>query len=141
MSADTEKAKSALFEFLSAMKDWENKFATLFKPEHGGPEGHGAEAETEVRPIYEKYLATVKTERLALSAGYPPKFDPDAERIVSTESSNTNKVVIETLWTHPRVPDFTEQHRYTMTNKGGEWRLDKREFYDSGRNKWVKQTQ
>jgi len=140
MNADTENAQFRLFAFLSAMREWENKFATLFKQEHGGPEAHSDQAEAEVRPIYEKYLATVKAERLALSAGYPPKFDPDAEKIVSAELLNTNNVIIEALWTHPLVADFTERHRYTMTKRADEWRVKKRELYDFGRNKWIKQT-
>lgn len=133
-----ENAESTLLEFMSAMKDWENKFATLFKPEHGGPEAHGDQAEAELRPIYEKYVSTTKAERLALSAGYPPEFDLDAEKIVSTEAPNNNRAVIETLWTHPKAPNFTEKRRYTMINKSGEWRLDKKELYDSAKNKWVK---
>jgi hypothetical protein len=36
MSAETEKASTALTEFMSAMKEWENKFA------NEGPEAHAA---------------------------------------------------------------------------------------------------
>lgn len=136
MSADIEKAKSFLFEFLSAMKAWNNKFATLFQ--HGGSLAHRDQAEAEVRPIYERYLATINQERPIFSVGYPGEYDPEAEKIVSTESPNARKVVIETLWTHPGDPPSTQQHRYTMINKSGEWRLDKDEFYDSVENKWVK---
>ena len=136
MSADIEKAKSVLFEFLSAMKAWNNKFATLFK--QGGMQAHGDQAEAELRPIYERYLATINQGQLIFSVGYPPEYDPDAEKIASTESPNARKVVIETLWTHPDRPTSTQQHRYTMINKSGEWRLDKDEFYNSIRNRWVK---
>jgi NTF2 fold immunity protein len=141
MSADTEKAKSALFEFMSAMKQWENKFVTLSGREHEEPEALGIQADAELRPIYERYVATIKDGRLPLAAsfGYPPKFDPDAEKILSIERPSAKKVIIETLWTHPKIADFTEQHRYTMIDKGGEWRLDKKEAYDSFRNKWLKQ--
>ena len=37
MSAEIEKASAVLLEFMSAMKEWENKFATLYKRENGGP--------------------------------------------------------------------------------------------------------
>ncbi len=68
MSADIEKAKSTLFEFLSAMKEWNNKFATLF--EHGGRRRRGDQAEAELRPIYEKYVATINQGPLAIAVGY-----------------------------------------------------------------------
>ena len=47
MSADIETATSVLFEFLSAMKAWNNKFATLFQ--EGGSLAHRDQAEAEVR--------------------------------------------------------------------------------------------
>jgi hypothetical protein len=56
MNADTEKASAILSEFMSVMKDWENKFATLYKWENGGPEAHSSQAKNELQPIYEKYL-------------------------------------------------------------------------------------
>src|SRR5215813_7513813 len=47
--ADPEKAKLALFEFMSAMKEWENKFVAL--TEQSGWEAHGDRAEAELRLI------------------------------------------------------------------------------------------
>ena len=135
MSADIEKAKSVLFEFLSAMKAWNNKFDTLFQ--QGGSLAHRDQAEAEVRLIFERYLATISQEHPIFSVGYPGEYDPEAEKIVSTESPNARKVVVETLWTHPNSPASTQQHRYTMINKSGEWRLDKDEFVDS-EDKWRK---
>jgi len=132
MSADVEKAKSALFEFLSAMKEWNNKFVPLVT--QSGLAANGDQAETELRPIYEKYLATVNQGPLIFSVGYPPEYDSDAEKVVSTESPNARKVVFETLWTHPDYPTSTQKHRFTMVNKSGEWRLHKEEFY--AENKW-----
>src|SRR5215470_12569563 len=101
MSADIEKATSVLFEFLSAMKAWNNKFAALFQ--EGGSLAHRDQAEAEVRLIFEKYLATISHERPIFAVGYPGEYDSDAERIVSTESPNPRKVVIQTLWTHPDI--------------------------------------
>jgi hypothetical protein len=132
MSADAEKAKSALFEFLSAMKEWNNKFVPLVK--QSGLAANSGQAETELRPIYEKYLATADQGALIFSVGYPPQYDPDAEKVVSIESPNARKVVFETLWTHPHDPSSIQQHRYTMINKSGEWRLHKEEFHVG--NKW-----
>src|SRR5262245_34005752 len=134
MSADIEKAKSVLFEFLSAMKECNNKFAALYQ--HDGSLAHCDQAKAEVRLIFERYLATMSEESPIFSIGYPGEYDPEAEKIVSTESPNARKVVIETLWTHPDDPRGKQQHRYTMINKSGEWRLDKDEFYFE--NKWRK---
>jgi len=138
MNEDVRNASETLIQFLSAMKDWENKFANLFKREHGGPEAHGDQAEAELQPIYEKYVAVSTQGRLALSAGYPPTFDPDAEKIISSELGAGNRVLIETLWTHPNVSSSTRRHRYTMVNRDGEWRLDRKELYDPRGSKWVR---
>ena len=135
MSADVEKAKSVLFEFMSEMKEWNNKFDTLIK--NGGFAAHCDQAEAALRLIYEKYLATVSQGPLIYSVGYPSDYDPDAEKVVSMESSNARKVIIHTLWTHPHFPTSTQERRYTMVEKSGEWRLSKDEFYNSVRNKWI----
>ena len=126
---------------MSAMKDWENKFAALYTRENGGPEAHAAQAKVELQPIYQKYVTQRdrKLGRMASpSAGYPPEFDPDAEKIVACESLKRNKVVIETLWTHPKVPTSTRKHRYTMLCRSREWRLDRKETYSSSEGKWIK---
>jgi NTF2 fold immunity protein of polymorphic toxin system component len=141
MSAEIEKASAVLLEFMSAMKEWENKFATLYKRENGGPEVHASQAKLELALIYQKYLTERdrKFGRMAgPSAGWPPEFDPDAEKIVATELPSKRKVVIETLWTHPTVPISTQKHRYTMTYKNGEWRLNTKQFYSSAEGKWVR---
>ena len=135
MSEDIEKAKAVLFEFLSAMKACNTKFATLYQ--QGGSLAHSEQAEAEVRAIYQRYLATISQERPIFSIGYPGEYDPDAEKIVSTQAPKARKVVIETLWTHPDVPTSTQHHRYTMINKSGEWRVDKDEFVNSEK-KWRK---
>jgi len=134
MSADIEKATSVLFEFLSAMTAWNNKFATLFQD--GGSLAHREQAEAKVRRIFERYLATISQGHPIFSVGYPGEYDSEAEKIVATESPNARKVVIQTLWTHPDVSTSTQRHRYTMINKSGEWRLDKDEFYSE--DKWRK---
>jgi hypothetical protein len=140
-AADTEKASAVLLEFMSVMKEWENKFATLYKRENGGPEAHASQATIELEPIYQKYV-TKRDRKFGLSAspsaGYPPQFDPDTEKVVSAEAVNERKVVIETLWTHPKVPASTRKHRHTMIYKDGEWRLDKKEEYSISEGKWRK---
>jgi hypothetical protein len=141
MSGETEKASAILLEFMSAMKEWENKFATLFKRENGGPEAYGSQAKVELTSIYQKYVT--KRERkfghmASPSVGWPPEFDPEAEKIVATELINNRKVVIHTIWTHPTAPSFTRKHQYTMTYKNDEWRLNTKQFYSSAESKWVR---
>jgi len=135
MIADAEKARSVLFEFMTTMKEWNNKFDALIK--NGGLAAHGEQAESDLRPIYEKYLAKVSQGPLIFSIGYPPEYDPDAEKVTSMESLNARKVIINTLWTHPRLPTSTQQRRYTMVEKSGDWRISKHEFYNSVRDKWI----
>jgi hypothetical protein len=142
MTADTDKASAILLEFMSEMKGWENKFATLYKRESGGPEAHASQAKFELEQIYNKYLTNRdrKYGRMAsASAGWPPEFDPDAEEIVATELINGRKVIFETLWTHPTaVPRYTERHRFTMLYQNGRWQLDRKETYSTYQGKWVK---
>src|SRR6266567_459829 len=129
---DKEKASAVLLEFMSAMKEWENKFAILYKRENGGPEAHANQAKIELQSIYQKHLTQRERKygRMAgPSAGYPPEFDPDAEKIVSAEAVNSRKVIVETLWTHPKVPNFTQKHRFTLLYKNDEWRVDRKEVY------------
>jgi hypothetical protein len=142
MSAVPERATTISLEFMAAMREWENKFARLYRRENGRPETHAHQAKIELEPIYEKYLTKRdrKYGRMAsASAGWPPEFDPDAGKIVATESINDRKVILESLWTHPTaVPVHTEKNRFTMTYKNGEWRLDRKENYSAYQGRWVK---
>jgi hypothetical protein len=142
MSAGTENASAVLLQFMSAMKEWETKFAELFKDKSADHLTLFGQAKSELQPIYEKYL-TKRDRKYGLmagpSVGWPPKFDPDAETIVAAQSVNDRKVVIETLWTHPTVvPSYTVKHRFTLICKHGEWRLDRKETFSASKGKWVK---
>ncbi len=53
MSSDMEEASTVLSDFMSAMRDWENKFAELFKRQNGGPEVHGNQARAELEAVYD----------------------------------------------------------------------------------------
>jgi hypothetical protein len=140
MTEDSNQAVEALLGFMKAMKEWETKFATLYKRENGGPEAHADQAKVELQPIYQKYV-TEKDRKSGImsnpSAGYPTEFDPDAEKIIGSELSSTKKVVLETQWTHPNVPVMTEKNRYTLVKKEDQWRLNKKERFDNIKNKWV----
>jgi hypothetical protein len=114
MTADAEEAKLVLFEFLTAMKEWNDKFATLIK--NGGLAAHGDQAEAELQPIYEKYVTMKNQGSPIFSIGYPSEYDSNAEKIVSIHSPNVRKVIIETLWTHPDLPTSTQQNRNPPPN-------------------------
>jgi len=95
MTAETDNASAVLLEFMSEMKGWENKFATLYKRENGGPEAHASQAKIELEQIYDKYLTKRdrKHGRMAsASTGWPPEFDPDAEELVGTELINGRRL-------------------------------------------------
>jgi len=100
------------------------------------------QAKIELQAIYDKYLTKRdrKHGRMAgPSVGWPPEFDPEAEKIVATESVSERKVVVETLWTHPTsIPSYTEKHRFTLIHKDDAWRLDRKEKYSGQQGKWVK---
>ena len=140
MNIEEEVASTVLLAFMKAMKEWETRFATLYKRENGGPEAHAEQAKIELQPIYQKYV-TEQDRKLWImanpSASYPTEFAPGAEKIVGSELSNTKKVVLETQWTHPNVPVMTEKNRYTIVKKEDQWRLNKKERFDSIKNKWV----
>lgn len=59
------------------------------------------------------------------------------KKIVQSEPTK-NKVLIETLWTHPKVPTSTRKNRYTMVHKDGQWCLDRKETYRVSEGKWVR---
>jgi len=59
MTADTDKASAILLEFMSEMKGWENKFATFYKRESGGPEAHASQAKIELEQMRHSVSAAV----------------------------------------------------------------------------------
>jgi hypothetical protein len=88
MSAGTDKASAVLFDFMLAMKEWDRAALSPF-----------SQAKSQLQPIYEKYVRKRDRKyRLVAgpSVGWPPKFDPEAETIVATQSVNDRKVAIET---------------------------------------------
>jgi NTF2 fold immunity protein len=124
---------------MSEMNVWEVKFHSLYKRENGGPEAHQQSARNELVSIYEKYVTPKdrKTGRLAgPSAGYPPEFDVQAEKVEKVIELSATKVTIETTWTHPVVPTMMEKRRYTLVKTNGAWRIDKKEIYRKIKDAW-----
>jgi len=143
--AETEKACALLLEFMSTMKNWENKFVELHKHNSTDSSVLCSQAGVELQAIYAKYL-TKRDRKLGrivdgtASFGWPPEFDPEAETIVATQSVNKRKAIIETLWTHPTiVPSYSVKHLFTLICKHDEWRLDTKRAYHQAKGKWVTQ--
>jgi hypothetical protein len=140
MDLELRKAVSSLMDFMKSMYLWEIKYYELYKQENGGPEKHGCSATNDLKAIYEKYLTNKKraTGRLSggASAGFPPEFNPSFETIISSEVIG-KKVIILTKWEHPTIKNIIEEHRYAVVDKGGEWRIDKKEVFDYFKKKWV----
>ncbi len=131
-------AEHVLLSFMREMKVWEEKFHRLYQ-EPGGVLMHVDSARAELQLIQKAYLTDRerKTGKLAApGAGYPPEFDPDAEKVVSVDTANPRKIVIETLWTHPLLADSTRKNRYTLVSRQGRVLLDKKESFRSYRNAW-----
>ncbi len=140
---ELEGVRSLLADFMQEMHDWEIKTYEMYRPESGGPEKNSVVAKVMLKEIYDKYLTDRerKTGRLVgPSAEIPPEYDPSTEEVLSSESPSEGKVVISTRWTHPEISDFSEDRRYTLLRKAGEWRLDKKEIFSVHKGKWINQT-
>jgi NTF2 fold immunity protein len=137
-SQEIEIAVSSLYEFMKVMNSWELKYHELYK--QGGTAKHATAAREEINEIYARFL-TDRDRKLgqqsAVSAGFPPMFDPECEKVLNTENISKNKVLITTQWIHPTVATMVQDRRYTMVFKSEKCFLDKREKYSKLDQKWA----
>lgn len=128
-----DHAIKVLQAFMRDMYSWDVKYYELLVNAH---EANKSAAKQEISDIYNNYL-TKKERKLgrevALNASSPPEYDPDAEIINKCEYVDEKKLLIYTKQT----TGFKFECRYTLKNIKGEWRIDKRERYSIGKNKWV----
>ncbi|MEH6417744.1 NTF2 fold immunity protein [Pseudomonas sp. CGJS7] len=140
MSAgDTQDAEAVLGEFFAQMHAWEVAAHELAERGNGGLEQNLERIRQPLVLIYERFLTPKerKTGRLAgPDVGWPPEYDPAQEPIVDSRRSGA-KAVFETRWTHPTVADFSQRKKYYLLEKGGQWRIDKKEVFDTIKDKWV----
>lgn len=133
----------ALFEdFAKAMNAWEVEAYALSRPENGGLEAHLAPIRAGLVAIYDRFL-TVRERKIGRLAGpdvgYPPEYDPANERVVAVQDLG-KKLVLETVWTHPVMRDYSRQQRYTLVFANAAWRIDKKEVLRATTGKWTAQT-
>jgi NTF2 fold immunity protein len=136
-SKEIEAAVSSLYAFMKAMNVWELKYHELYK--QGGTSKYAAAAREEINEIYALFL-TDRDRKLgqqsAVSAGFPPMFDPEREKVLQSEYVGKGKVLVTTQWAHPTVATMIQDRRYTMVFKSGKCLLDKREKYSKLDQKW-----
>ncbi|EEW7499261.1 NTF2 fold immunity protein [Escherichia albertii] len=132
-----DAAKKRLFDFMSDMHQWETDTVNLYKD--GGVEKHGVDASRTLSAIYSKYLTEKdrKYGRLPVpNARFPTEYNPLQETIDSVECVSSNKIIIETHWIHPVVPDFKVKYKYALVFENNEWWIDTKKKYSPVDNKW-----
>ncbi|TCV77525.1 MULTISPECIES: NTF2 fold immunity protein [Methylomonas] len=131
-----DHAIKVLQAFMREMYRWDVKYYELLVNAH---EANKGTAKQEISEIYNSYL-TKKDRKLgrevALNASSPPEYDPDTEIIEKCEDVDEKKLLIYTKQT----TGFKFECRYTLKNIQDTWRIDKRERYSVGKNKWVIET-
>jgi hypothetical protein len=129
-----ENAKNTLKEFIIAMNHWELHCHSIMDNNLLGE--FRSQIVNELNIIFDKFCT--KKERkygrqAALSYRNPPEYSPD-EEIIKIEELKGNKVTIYTQ----QHTGFKSRYRYTLHYKNNEWRVDKKERFSIGDDKWIK---
>lgn len=128
-----DEAYAVLHQFIGSMHHWEVTYWQAIAEKGRGAVSTDMKRDLDV--IFETYCTRKerKTGRqIALHCGHPPEYHVD-EKFVAGDLVK-EAVVIETLQHHILANRF----RYTMRLHGGEWKVDRKEQYDSFDEKWVK---
>ncbi|EJE3221906.1 hypothetical protein M4E85_000101 [Salmonella enterica] len=128
-----EDAIKVFSSFAKEMNKWEISYHTALRGDRRADKEPYRE---KLNAIFEKYCT--KKERkygrqTAMDVCFPPDYDLDNDEILDIEI-NKNKAII----TVQKHTGFKDKFRYTLHFKNNEWRIDKRERFSSGENKWVK---
>ena len=129
--------KEVLLGFFEEMHYWEVESSKL--ADEKGVGNIKSEVRDALLNIYNKFLLKPggKNGRLAgPSVGYPPEYDEKNESIINIDNSNPKKIVIETLWVHPAISDFSKKQKYTLQQKDGGWKISKKEIFRAASEKW-----
>jgi hypothetical protein len=98
-----------------------------------------SEQKKEIDAIYAKYL-THKERKLgrqvSLSTRFPSTFCPNDDIIGCELSGDNKKINIEVQ--QKFKTGVERKFRYKLILKNNEWRVDRREMFDSYANKWIK---
>jgi hypothetical protein len=133
----TEQAIRTLKDFLGVMNKWEIYWYNL-KNENPNVD-YKSEQKKEIDAIYAKYL-THKERKLgrqvSLSTRFPSTFCPNDDIIGCELSADNKKISIEVQ--QKFKTGVERKFRYKLILKNNEWRVDRREMFDSYANKWIK---
>jgi NTF2 fold immunity protein len=139
-STPTELVEQHLKKFMSEMCSWEKKLIELHKSSDGtylDSQINTDKTRNDLIEIYEKFLTIKerKTGRLAaLDFGTPLAFNPELEKIVTTNiDSLGKKAIVETIYS--TYAELKRRYTLIMTTKG--WRIDKREDFSAYKDKWI----
>lgn len=132
MNKSPEEASTAWLEFSSAMKKWNDKFYPVMNENAAA---FADKATTELEPIFRQYVwpnAVRGDERLKNpTTSHPSDYDADSDTIEDMQSGDTKTIIYVQSKT-----GFQDRFRYTMTRRGSEWKLSKREVYNDVSEKW-----
>lgn len=127
-----ENAVNHLLKFFSEMNAWEAQTWTAQRNGTDGDEQIG----NELNEIFKQYCTSKerKTGRQAsLTCSSPPEYDPATQVILSVEEAG-KKIIIYT----EQLNRLKNKYRYTLTVKDHEYKIDKKEMFDSFEEKWIK---
>src|SRR5690606_3807366 len=123
------KAKQLLLNFFSQMYSWELKNINC---EYTSKE----ESKLDLDKVFSE-LCTIKERKngrqISLNYRNPPEYDSETQ-IIRNVIIDGKKAVIET----ERTVGLGGIYRYHLIEKNGEYRIDKKEMYDSFDKKWIK---
>jgi altronate dehydratase len=135
MRSDTLTPEEVFREFSLSMYKWNLLCIELEESE----EDYKATREkmlTELNKIFQEYL-TIRERKYGRQAGLgysidPVEYNPETNKVLSCviEKSKAFIEVKETV-------GFENKLKYTLHKKTDGWRIDKREFFDEFKNKWI----
>lgn len=130
--ASTKEPSTAWLGFSSAMKKWNDRFYPLMNDNIAA---NIDQAILELEPIFRDYVwpdAVRGEERLTSpTTSNPSDYDPESGTIEERESGDTKTI----LYVQSKT-GFMDRFRYTMSKRGSEWKLFKREVYNDVTEKW-----
>ena len=129
---EVDEAYAVLRHFIGSMHHWEVTYWQAIAEKGRGTVSTDMKRDLDV--IFETYCTHKKREtgrQVALHCGHPPEYRVDEEFVAGTWAKNA--VVIETLQHHILASRFGS----TMRLHGSEWKVDRKEQYDSFDEKWV----
>lgn len=136
---DILAAQKVLWSFLQEMFNWETHL--LAKQKETG-NSYFDQKRPEIREsltqLYAQHLTLKERKRgrlASLDFGLPLTYDPQGEKVVSTQiiEGKSKKIIFNV--SYKTYMDF--KRRYTMIETKDGWKLDKREDFSDLKGKWI----